>query len=103
MSSSPDGGRLLPLIKAGLLQPNIRLILQKGSVAIAEGRVEPDGWILYRGQRYKSPSDKAFVQLMGRKAMNGWTHWYAEINHQSIVIDELRKQLSSINSLETSA
>lgn len=102
-TATADSGRLAPLIQAGVLAANTELILRKGSATIADGHVDADGWIVYQGQRYKSPSDKTFVRLMDRKAMNGWTHWFAEINNQFIVIDELRKQLASPHNVESTA
>lgn len=95
---SPDSGRLLPLVEAGLLKPESRLILRKGQAMIAEAHVDATGCIVFRGQQYRSPSDRAFVQLMGRKAMNGWIHWFAAVSDRLIVLDDLRKQMSSDSS-----
>jgi hypothetical protein len=102
-TSATGSGRLVHLVRAGILAADTRLFLRKGTAQIAEGYVDAGGWIVYQGKRYKSPSDKTFVELMGRKAMNGWTHWFAEINNQLIVIDELRKQLASDNDAMTTA
>lgn len=93
--ASSDGGRLLPLLDAGVLEANARLVLRKGQVAIAEAYVDESGCIVYQGHRYPSPSHKAFVQLMGRTSINGRTHWFAEVGGQLIVLDELRRRMLS--------
>lgn len=93
--TSSVGGRLLPLVEAGVLEANARLVLRKGQAAIAEAYVDETGCIVYQGHRYPSPSHKAFVQLMGRTSINGWTHWFAEVGGQLIVLDELRSRMLS--------
>lgn len=94
-AASSSTGRLFPLVEAGLLEPDSKLVLRKGQLTVAEGSVDATGRIVFQGQRYRSPSDKTFVHLMGRKAMNGWTHWFAEVSGQLIILDELRQRLSS--------
>ncbi len=92
---SSDSGRLLPLVQAGILKIESKLILRKGQSTVAEAHVDVTGSIVFQGRRYRSPSDKTFVQLMDRKAMNGWTQWFAEVGGQLIVLDELRQRLRS--------
>lgn len=93
--ASSDGGRLLPLIEAGVLEANTRLVLRKGQSAIAEAHVDERGCIIYQGQQYPSPSHKTFVHLLDRKSMNGWTHWFADEGGKLILLDELRKRMVS--------
>jgi hypothetical protein len=69
--SSRDQGKLYPLVEIGAITVRTRLQLRKGQAVVAEGHVDTAGWIQSGGKRYRSPSDKYFVNLMGQKAMNG--------------------------------
>jgi hypothetical protein len=92
-SPRSDGeGRLFPLIDAGVLQPNTELRLRRGQETLATAHVDERGRIVVNGQTYRSPSDKAFYTLMGRQSLNGWTHWFAVIGDNLVMIDTLRKQ-----------
>jgi len=94
--STNFGVSLADLLAAGLLQPGGELVLlgQKQQ-PLARAKVEADGQILWRGARYRTPSDKVFGALFGRPAgsLNGWTHWHADRDGAFVSLASLRNQL----------
>jgi hypothetical protein len=88
------GVKLVDLIDAGVLPSNAQLSLMKGKQSIASATLSPSGEIVYHGRAHRSPSDKAFVALMGGQSMNGWQHWHAEFSEGRVSLMDLRLRLN---------
>lgn len=82
------------LIDAGLAYPGEKLVLLKGTTEIAQATLDASGRIQWNGALYQSPSDQAFTKAMGRKSMNGWTHWFVERNGSLVDFAALRQKLN---------
>jgi len=90
------GVTLADLLAAGLLQPGGELVLLgQNRKTLARAKVEADSQILWRGARYRTPSDKVFGALFGRPtgSLNGWTHWHADRDGAFVSLASLRNQL----------
>ncbi len=86
---------LRDLIDAGLLQAGTNMVLVgPGRREVARAKLTAAGEISWDGRAYRSPSDKAFCRLLGRSAVNGWTHWHAELPEGRVPIAEVRARLA---------
>lgn len=85
---------LRDLVDAGLLLAETSLVLVgAGRREVARAKLTQFGEIAWDGKTYHSPSDKAFCRLLGRSAMNGWSHWHVELPTGRVPIAEVRARL----------
>jgi hypothetical protein len=94
VSQNANGGKLLPLVKAGILPAGTELVVRRKNDVVLRGSVTSDGMIAFEGAAYPSPSDKEFCRRMNRVAMNGWRNWDAELPSGTVTLDELRARLA---------
>lgn len=82
-----DGGGSI----AGLVDRSVRLFkTYKGKEFKA--RLNPKGFITFRGKRYQSPTAAAKAAIRTKRAVNGWTFWYVRDKAGDWVsLKELRK------------
>ena len=97
-SSTYHGVTIVDLIAAGLVTPGTELILKAGQRELATATLSANGEIVWNGIPYRSPSDKAFAQLLSptRTTLNGWTHWSAVLPTGQARLSDLREQLLAI-------
>lgn len=81
------------LITAGLIHAGETAVLAKATEDLASATITGMGTILWQGQEYPSPSDRAFAALMGRQSLNGWTSWFLERPDGRKSLADLRTQL----------
>jgi len=87
---------LRDLVDAGLLPAGTKLVLAgAGKREVARAELTAAGEIAWDGRTYRSPSDEAFCRLLGRSAMNGWTHWHAELPEGRVPIAVVRARLAA--------
>jgi hypothetical protein len=92
------GVSLADLIVAHLLRPGQELVLiGPGQRVAAKATINADGQIDWQGKRFRSPSDRAFGALLGRRTtnLNGWTHWHANLDGELVPLATLRQRLMS--------
>jgi hypothetical protein len=87
------GVTLKQLLNADLAQPGETLLLLKGANEFAQATLLPDGRIQWNGALYHSPSDKDFAKAIGRKSINGWTHWFVKRDGSLLSLAALRQML----------
>jgi hypothetical protein len=90
-SNSYFGITLRDLMTAGLLKPNTPLILTSGLRDVATATLTESGAILWQGKTYRSLSDRNFAHLLGRRSLNGWTSWYADLPTGRVMLTTLRE------------
>jgi len=69
------------------------VLLGSGRRGLARATLDGDGFIVWKGQRYASPSDRAFGRLQGRAkdSINGWSHWHVLDADRTRPLAELRQ------------
>lgn len=80
-SNAHYGVSLAQLVNQGAIAPNSELVLLgNGRVELARAVIDHEGVIVWNGQRYRSPSDRAFGALFGRTTsqFNGWSSWHVQ-------------------------
>jgi hypothetical protein len=92
-TNSYFGITLRDLIAAQLLRPHTRLVLSSGSRDVATATLTESGELLWQDKSYRSLSDRVFADLLGRRSVNGWTSWYAELPTGRVMLTTLRETL----------
>jgi len=88
------GVTLRQLLDGGWLEPGTTLVLVgKGKRDVATGTLSPLGEIMWQGEDYRSPSDRAFAPLLPSTHFNGWTHWFAELPHGRESLADIRARM----------
>ena len=88
------GVTLRQLLDGRWLEPGTALVLvAKGRRDVATGTLSLLGEIIWQGQSYRSPSDRAFAPLLGLTHFNGWTHWFAELPHGRESLADVRAKM----------
>ncbi|MDP9355215.1 MAG: hypothetical protein M3R02_08015, partial [Chloroflexota bacterium] len=88
-------GRLRALVETGLLPAGTVLTLSRAGKAIVRGEVNEHGRIVVDGVAHRSPSDKTFARALGRRSVNGWRAWRADLPGGPVPLDELRERLAA--------
>ncbi len=106
LTKGPDPGeevgRLRALVETGLLPAGTALTLSRADKVIVRGEVNQHGWIVVDGVAHRSPSDKKFAPALGRRSVNGWRAWRAELPGGAVSLDTLRERLSPAPDLDAS-
>lgn len=98
----PQSVSLGDLVDSGLLAPGTRLtLIGRGSQEVTQAELTRNGEISWNGQRYRSPSDRAFIELVGWKSMNGWIHWVADLPHGREQLSRIRDRYRELKEQQT--
>ncbi|MDP9355716.1 MAG: hypothetical protein M3R02_10640 [Chloroflexota bacterium] len=76
--------------------------MSRGGKVVVRGEINQHGWIVVDGVAHRSPSDKKFARALGRRSLNGWRAWRAELPGGAVVLDALRERLPAGTDLDTS-
>ncbi|MGI8474797.1 MAG: hypothetical protein ACR2OO_00210 [Thermomicrobiales bacterium] len=78
-TSSYFGVSLGDLVAAGAVSQETQLVLLgNGRRELARASVDDEGFIVWEGRRFRTPSDRTFGALLGRGSsnFNGWSQWH---------------------------
>ena len=88
------GVTLRQLIDGGWIEPGTYLVLvAKGRRDVATATLNSFGEIVWQGNTYRSPTDRAFAPLLNLTHFNGWTHWFAELPEGRESLAEVRAKM----------